>query len=234
LAGALSPIVLSGLSDGRCDVEALGLKLRLHPKDNLQEKRLFVTPQCFDPEELETVEAFMSKGQKTFVDIGSKAGVYALIAARAGGPSARVIAIEPQAEMRRRILFNARQNELYTIEVTGVALSNFEGEDIKRMVNETVGRTNRSNESVRVTTLPNLMTEMKFDRLDAIKIDAGEGDLPILSALFKQTDPNVWPKLMILGRSDLTQHEGADATTLAQTKGYYVKSRTRMNVVLVR
>lgn len=238
LAGAVRPIALSGLNEGTSDIEAFGLKLRLHPKDNLSEKRIFLTPQCFDPEELSEIRQFMSKGHKTFLDIGANAGAYALVAAQAGGSASRVIAVEPQAEMRRRLLFNARQNQLHTIEVTGVALSDYEGEDIMRIVTGNHGGAalggEGKGEAVRVTTLPKLMDEMQVERIDAMKIDVEGGELPILSALFKEADQARWPKLMVLERADLANRDAPDAAALAQSKGYKVKKRTRMNVILER
>jgi FkbM family methyltransferase len=239
LAGAVRPLAVSGLKDGRCDVEALGLKLRLHPRDNLSEKRLFLTPQCFDPAELDAVRAVMGPG-KTFMDIGANAGAYALVAAKAGGPMSRVIAVEPQAEMRRRMLFNARQNGMENLEVTGVALADYEGEDVMRMVAGNLGGTaltgpgEASGEAVRVTTLPTLMSELRIDRIDAMKIDVEGGELNILSAFFKQIDADRWPELMVLERADLAGRDAPDAGALAQSKGYKVQHYTRMNVILVR
>ncbi|MEQ8406183.1 MAG: FkbM family methyltransferase [Oceanicaulis sp.] len=239
LAGAARPLALSGLKDGRCDVEALGLRLRVHPRDNLSEKRLFLTPQCFDPDELDAVRAVMAPG-KTFMDIGANAGAYALVAAKAGGRASRVIAVEPQAEMRRRMLFNARQNGLENLEVTGVALADYEGEDVMRMVAGNLGRTaltgpgEASGEAVRVTTLPTLMRELRIERIDAMKIDVEGGELDILSAFFKQVDADRWPELMVLERADLAGRDAPDAAALAQSKGYKVQQYTRMNVILVR
>ena len=239
LAGAARPIALSGLKDGRSDVEALGLKLRLHPKDNLSEKRLFLTPQCFDPDELDAVRRAMGPG-KVFLDIGANAGAYALVAAKAGGRSSRVIAVEPQAEMRRRMLFNARQNGLENLEVTGVALADYEGEDVMRMVAGNLGRTaltgpgEASGEAVRVTTLPTLMAEMRIDRVDAMKIDVEGGELAILSAFFRRIEPARWPALIILERADLAGRDAPDAAALAQSKGYKVRHLTRMNAILER
>ncbi|MEQ8404227.1 MAG: FkbM family methyltransferase [Oceanicaulis sp.] len=239
LAGAARPLALAGLKEGRCDVEALGLKLRLHPRDNLSEKRIFLTPQCFDPDELDAVRQVMGPG-KTFFDIGANAGAYALVAARAGGRSSRVVAVEPQAEMRRRMLFNARQNGLENVEVTGVALADYEGEDVMRMVAGNLGRTaltgpgSAGGEAVRVTTLATLMSELNVKRIDAMKIDVEGGEFTILAAFFKQTSHDAWPELLVLERADLDGRDAPDAAALAQSKGYKVQHTTRMNVILSR
>ncbi len=238
-AGAVRPLALVGLKDGRSDVEALGLKLRLHPKDNLSEKRLFLTPQCFDPVELEALRRFMAPG-KVFVDIGANAGAYSLVAAKAGGPSARIIAVEPQREMRRRLMFNARQNDLHNIECSAVALSDYEGEEVLRMVDGNrggavlTGPGAQGGEAVRVTTLAKLAEEMRLDRIDAAKIDVEGGELSILAAYFKATPPELWPQLLILERADMGGRDAPDAAAFALSKGYAVKARTRMNVILTR
>lgn len=235
-AGAVRPLALTGLKDGQCDVEALGLKLRLHPRDNLSEKRLFLTPQCFDPDELDALRAVMGPG-KVFIDIGANAGAYALVAAKAGGPSARVIAVEPQREMRRRLLFNARQNGLHTIEATGVALADYEGENVLRMVEgnrggAVLGGPDAAGEAVRVTRLATLLDEMRVARLDAAKIDVEGGELPILAAYFKTAPRERWPELLILERADLAGRDAPDAAAFALSRGYAVKARTRMNITL--
>ncbi len=238
-AGAVRPLALIGLTDGRSDVEALGLKLRLHPKDNLSEKRLFLTPQCFDPVELNALRDFMAPG-KVFVDIGANAGAYSLVAAKAGGPSSRVIAVEPQREMRRRLMFNARQNDIHNIECSAVALSDYEGEEVLRMVDGNrggaalTGTGNSEGEAVRVTTLATLAKEMRLPRIDGAKIDVEGGELPILAAYLKTTPEDAWPDLLILERADLGDRDAPDAAAYAQTKGYRVAERTRMNVVLRR
>lgn len=246
LAGAARPLALSGVKHGVADVKAFGLKLRLHPLDNLSEKRAFMTPQCFDPAELKAVKAAMGPG-KVFLDIGANAGLYALVAAKAGGPASRVIAVEPQREMRRRIAYNARANGLETLEITGIALSDYEGESLMKIVGRNKGmgrlegpdsRKNRrreqgSGEAVRVTTLPTLLAEMKADRLDAMKIDVEGAEVSILQPYFSQTPRAAWPELIVLERAqvnDLSRER--DAVSLACSKGYQVETETRMNAIL--
>lgn len=238
LAGIARPLALTGVKDGVCDVEALGLKLRLHPKDNLSEKRLFMTPQCFDPEELAALGQAMGPG-KTFIDIGANAGAYALFAAKQGGPRSRVIAVEPQREMRRRMAFNAEANGLGNLEISGVALSDYEGESVMRLVAENRGRaaletaTAKSGEAVRVTTLKTLLEERGVDRLDAMKIDVEGGEARILSAYFRDVDREAWPHLIIMERPALhALGADEDAVALACAKGYRVAKETRMNAIL--
>lgn len=238
LAGIARPLALAGLTGGVADVEALGLKLRLHPKDNLSEKRLFMTPQCFDPEELAALGEVMGPG-KVFIDIGANAGAYALFAAKAGGPRSRVIAVEPQREMRARMRFNAEANALSNLEISGVALSDYEGESVMRLVGENRGRAaletgaGGAGEAVRVTTLKTLLDEHGVEALDAMKIDVEGGEARILSAYFRDVARAAWPGLIVMERPAVNALSTAeDAVALACAKGYRVAGETRMNAIL--
>lgn len=236
LAGALRPAALAGLKGDAADVHAFGLSLRLYPRDNLSEKRAFLTPQCFDPLELAALRAAMGPG-KVFIDVGANAGLYALVA-HAGGPASRVIAVEPQGQMRRRIAFNARQNGLANIDISGVALADYEGEDVLRYVPGNLGGAALAGlpapggEAVRVTTLPRLMDEMRVQTVHALKIDAEGGEAAILRAFFAGADRARWPQIMILERADLAGRNGPDAAKLALARGYQIVQTTRMNQIL--
>ncbi len=237
LAGAARPLALSGMKAGVADVQALGLKLRLHPTDNLSEKRLFMTPQCFDAAELEALRSIMGPG-KAFMDIGANAGAYALVAALAGGEKSRVIAVEPQREMRRRLSFNARQNALGQIEMAGVALADYEGEEVMRMISGNHGQARlggSEGEAVRVTTLLTLMDELKLSKAHAMKVDVEGGEAAILSHFFAKAPKTRWPDLLILERADMADGRTTpDAAALALSKGYRIRQSTRMNVILDR
>ncbi|MCC5996979.1 MAG: FkbM family methyltransferase [Oceanicaulis sp.] len=232
LAGALAPAALSGLKDEAADVQVLGLSLRLHPRDTLSEKRAFLTPQCFDPHELDALRAVMGPG-KTFVDAGAHAGLYALVAAQAGGPACRVIAVEPRHRLRRRLAFNARQNDLSRIEISGVALADYEGERLQRILHGAPGQAAASGgEAVRVTTLATLMDEMRVDRVHALKIDAGDAEASVLGAFFAHAAPARWPDLIILKRASSDSASGPDAAGLARSRGYRIEKTTRIHHIL--
>src|SRR5215218_7575427 len=50
---ALRRIGIRALNGAPADVEALGVRMRLYPYNNICEKRVLFTPQLFDPAELE-------------------------------------------------------------------------------------------------------------------------------------------------------------------------------------
>lgn len=241
LAGIAQPLAMSALKDGVADIEAFGLRLRLHPQDNLSEKRVFLTPQCFDAVELEALRAAMGPG-KTFIDIGANAGLYSLVAAKAGGRNARVIAVEPQDEMRRRLAYNARTNGLENIEISGVALADYEGESVMRLVGANRGGTQLAvtdegatgrTTAVRVATLTTLLAEMRVARLDVMKIDVEGGELAILAPFFASAPRETWPEMIIMERPAINKVEAArDALSLACSRGYRVEAETHANAIL--
>lgn len=241
LAGLAQPLAMSALKNGVADIEVLGMKLRLHPLDNLSEKRAFLTPQCFDAVELDTLREAMGPG-KTFIDIGANAGLYSLVAAKAGGRAARVIAVEPQDEMRRRLAYNARTNGLDNIEISGVALADYEGESVMRLVGDNRGGTQlvagqagsaSHAHALRVTMLATLLAEMRVAKLDVMKIDVEGGELAILAPFFANVARERWPDLIIMERPAINKVEASrDALSLACSRGYRVETETHANAVL--
>jgi len=239
LAGLVRPAALAGLTDDTADIEALGLKLRLHPRANLSEKRLFLTPQCFDPTELSVLRAAMGPG-KQFVDIGANAGAYALVAALAGGPDARVLAVEPQSAMRDRLRFNAAANGL-AIDLAAEALSDHEGEAQLRIDAVNRGRSALSTgdgatggemERVRVTTLSKLLAERGIEQIDAMKIDVEGFEASILKPFFAAATRALMPDLLIMEKPSLNAGHGESALEAARSAGYVEREETRMNVIL--
>lgn len=226
LAGIARPLAMSALKDGMADVEAFGLKLRLHPEETLAERRVFLTPQCYEPDEMAALHGVLGAG-RTFIDIGAGAGLHALVAAKAGGRGCRVIAVEPRSDLRRRIAHNARANSLSNVEVSGVALADYEGESVMRLVGEA------ADEAVRVTRLATLMAEMRIASLDALKLSADGSELAILAPWFADTTRERWPSLMILRRpAGKSPGELRDAISLACSRGYTMARETPANVLL--
>jgi FkbM family methyltransferase len=241
LAGALKPVALSG-EKGPRDVEALGLKLRLHPFDNLTEKRLLVSPQCVDPEELAVVREVMGPG-RTFLDIGANSGLYSLIAAQAGGPKSHVLSVEPQSEMRRRLTFNAQFNALGNINIAGVALSDYEGEDVLRLMGDNLGATRLEassaggGEAVRVRKLTNLLEEYRWTKIDLMKIDVEGDEWRILAPFFAEAPETLFPKCIIMERFEVNgaiREDVVDPMPRLARLGYREERQARRNVILRR
>jgi FkbM family methyltransferase len=223
LAGAARPLALLGAGKGLADVKALGLKLRVDPRGSLAERRLFLTPQCHDRRELAAVARLMAPG-KVFMEAEAGIAAYALRAARSGGPHARIIAVEPSPDMRRRILFNARTNGLEQIETAGAALSDYEGGPLLRLVD--------GHAAAKVTGLAALCDQLRLTRLDGLRLSVNGSEARVLGAFLADAPKSLWPGLLILPRP-----EGRDAKdealATAIARGYRIDFQTPSNTVLM-
>ncbi len=184
-----------GRSGGPRDVSIFGdQKARLHPYDNISEKRVFVTPQFWDPRERATLAGLIrtAAGPVTFLDVGANAGLYALFARSAAaqaGVDFRALCIEPAPDMLARIRFNiaaSGANAEITVSPFGVA----DAASVKRFsVNsDSRGMTrldDKGSESFECKPLLQLMDEASIDRATAMKIDIEGAETAVLQAFFE-------------------------------------------------
>jgi FkbM family methyltransferase len=208
------------------DVTVLGQRMRLHLEDNACERRLMVTPQFFDPEELDILRAVVRPGFH-FVDLGANVGTYSLFVGRLARPGARILAIEPQQQMLTRLRENIALNNL-DIRVAPVAVADRDGElefsvdlnnygftslDLDRK-----GRGERRIVKLPVRTLLGLVRENGFERIDALKADVeGAEDLALLPFM-EEAPRSLWPKLMIIEDSRRTWKR--DCVAFLTERGY--------------
>jgi FkbM family methyltransferase len=124
------------------------------------------------------------------VDIGANIGYYSILAARTVGPAFRVLAVEPQPAVVRKLEENIALNGLTNIEVVQAALSNTEG-PIEFLVPESgmeshgslrANGTFAAKEKVMVPgrLLDRVLAERGFGPVGLIKMDAEGAELPIV------------------------------------------------------
>jgi len=82
------------------DLVIWGLKLRLLPRGNLSEQKFYTAPQLFDPDEFAVLARVLATGG-VFVDVGANAGIYSYWATQCMTKGGRILAVEPDPEMRR-------------------------------------------------------------------------------------------------------------------------------------
>ena len=105
-----------------------------------------VTPQFFDPDELELLRGTM-RPDFQFIDLGANVGTYTLFVGRLVGPGSRILAIEPQAEALERLHENLALNEV-DAQIAPVAVGDAEGE-VEFVVDPTTSASPRSTCSAR-------------------------------------------------------------------------------------
>jgi FkbM family methyltransferase len=250
LAGCVEPV----------DVELFaengepGVWARLHPSDNLSEKRAFAGPQFFDWRERRilgsAIAAHSDDAPFIFVDAGANAGLYSLSAALSAtraGKALRIIAVEPEPEMLTRLRVNlssaARLARIETC-VAAVALSDAAG----RL---RLSRTTRNRGEVRVAdtddgvdvaaqTLAGVAGWAGLERIDALKIDIEGMEQRVLATFFAQARSALYPALIIIEaprppkRGPSQEWPDGAVFALLRSVGYRLVLRTRMNAVLER
>jgi FkbM family methyltransferase len=235
IAFAARRLALAGLKSP-LDVDVFGRKLRVHPEDNVCEKRVLFTPQFFDPVELQVLAAAIRDGF-TFVDLGANVGVYSLFVAGLAGRKARILAVEPQPEIYRRLSFNVAANDLGTIRTLQCAVADRDG-----TLDLFIDRGNRGQSSIAMVTgekvsvpcrtLENVLVEAGFDRVDALKIDIEGAEDTVLAPFFATAPSTLWPSLILLETS--SDRWKVDCVALCIEHGYRETHRTRLNVILER
>ncbi|MBB5517771.1 FkbM family methyltransferase [Amphiplicatus metriothermophilus] len=225
------------------DVDIFGSqRARLHPYDNICEKRVYATPQLWDAKERAALARAISQsadGVFRFVDIGANVGLYALYArARCldAVKTLRAICVEPDPEMRARLAFNAAasgaEEDLAVLPYAAA------GEDgpVRFAVNVESRGMSRIDPAgglrVEGRSILSILREEGLARVDAMKIDIEGHEYAVLESFFADAPDALLPELLILEISH--ERENRRAGALALESGYRELFRTRLNLVAIR
>lgn len=167
-------------------IEVDGLRVSVDPASNVGSRLL--VERSYEPPLTSCVAGLLRPGD-TFCDVGANEGWFSLVAARAVGPSGRVIAVEPQARLWPVILDNASLNRFANITLQPFATSADEAEgqmNLYPSVNtgaSGLGGSRRRFEQVqRVSLLPlaRLLEGAGVARVNLMKIDVEGFELEAL------------------------------------------------------
>ncbi len=214
-------------------------KARLHPHDNICEKRVFISPKRWEIRERTLLADFIARGTGplTFVDAGANAGLFALYAAsvaRAAARAIRIVAIEPAAEMRARMAFNFEASGVDATILPWAATAapgpvglaiNLKNRGMSRVV-ET------GEEPVEGKPLRAILDECGLCAVDAMKVDIEGGEFAALSAFFRDAPKTQWPTLLLI--ETVRDEPARSAKSLILENGYAMKLETKMNTVFER
>ena len=239
LVMALRRIARPWLRNRPVDVEALGVRMRLRPYNNICEKRMLFTPQFFDATELRLLAATFRDGY-VFIDVGANVGAYALFVASRTGPSARVLAVEPQPEIFERLVYNIRLNAFATVKAVDCAVAEKPGEVTLFLdpVNagesslKVVASSNARPIRVQATTLLDLIETEGFTRVDAMKLDVEGAEDLILEPFLAAAPDSLLPRLVIIENG--ASRWQVDVEALLVGRGYLKRAATRLNLVYER
>lgn len=239
MAFLLRRIAIKRLQGEPVDIEALGARMRLFPEGNICEKRVLFTPQQFDAVELEHLAGRITD-EYQFVDIGANVGIYSLFVAARAGRQARILAVEPQPQVFRKLTFNIAQNPFGTVKAVALAVADKTGELTlfidTRNEGESSVRLLRGSPSnavkVPAMALADLLRSEGFSRVDGMKIDVEGAEDLILESFLTPGNQALWPKTLIL--EDSRSKWGSDIPALLDRCGYREFKRTRLNFVFER
>jgi len=227
---------------GPVDAEVWGYRLRLMPRGNLSESRLLFTPQFLDQAEMGFLKTHLGAGS-VFLDIGANAGAYSFWAARWVGEAGRVIAFEPDPEMRRRLAFNRGTNGVENLRVEPIALSDQVGRASlaahagnhgqSRLVETAPPEAPQADTlDVPTQTLAGYCAANGVERIDALKIDIEGHEHRVMKHFFDHAPESRWPRAILF--ESCTDAQDQSMSALAETHGYLVSLRGRMNTVVER
>lgn len=226
------------------DVESFGARFRLHPFDNVCEKRILFTPQYFDADERRLIAEHIAQtqGPYVFIDIGANIGGYSLFVAGAARAGAQVFAIEPQPAIFERLIENIRQNPGSGVKAVACAIADQDGEATLFVDNRNRGETglkfvrpDQQSDGVIVVpakTLASFAVEEGLEWIDALKIDVEGAEDIILSPFFDAAPERLWPRLLIV--ESARERWQLDLMGVLAAKGYKIVAETRLNFVLSR
>ncbi|HSI60398.1 MAG TPA: FkbM family methyltransferase [Ideonella sp.] len=219
------------------DVMQWGLKLRLLPRGNMSDAKLLFAPQFFDRAELALLAERLPPGG-TFVDVGANAGIYSFWAHHCMRGRGRILAVEPDPEMRRRLRFNLDSNGLSNVELAPVALSDRQGtaalllnlsqrgENTLALEEASAAGGDRMALTVETDTLTHLLQAHGMARIDALKIDIEGHEPPVLRHFYAHAPEALWPRLVIV---EFKQQTSEAITALFEGCGYRRLLATRLN-----
>jgi FkbM family methyltransferase len=224
-----------------------GQKVRLYPRDNLCEKRVFVNAETWDRQERASIRQMIEAGDRArpfrFVDAGAYVGLYSLFvygAAQAVGRPVEILAIEPDPVNRQRLAYNIETSGAAgSARIVDKALGDgrqqghlvFEGDNRGRIRLAGAGEgSSAGGVAVEIAPLAEVLRNAGLDGADLLKIDIEGGESAVLAAFFAGSGRDAYPRAIILETISAT---GGDALSACLEAGYRPRLQTRMNSVLV-
>jgi len=217
------------------DYKALDFRLRLHHYDSVSARALLLRPNTYDRREFRFMRQQLAKGD-VFVDVGAHIGIYALVAARAVGAEGRVLAIEADPDLCRRMAFNIRENALANIRTLNLGVSD-KPERLRLGLGRNRGSSSFLAESdsyleVECQDLATILRDQGVDRVKMMKIDVEGFEERVLGAFFLQAEEKLFPEYLIV--EDHPQKSSPALRALLERAGYTTIFPAHQNLVMRR
>lgn len=141
------------------------------------------------------LEKYSLKPGDTVIDCGAYVGEFTLYAAKAVGPSGRVVAFEPGPEIFKRLTANIELNNLKNVTAVNKGLWSKDG--LLKCVGDNIGgysfefaENNAGDIELPVASLDNELARLKIPRVDFIKADIEGAELEFIEGAGRTLESN--------------------------------------------
>ena len=231
--------VLKTYKQNVIDANVKNLKMRFHLRDNVSERKFLFMPQFFDVFEHNLIKNKLPE-DGVFIDIGANSGIYTLTAAKYMSDKGKVISVEANPEVVKRLEYNVELNgksNIVTIVPIGVSdkdgvfslcldPTNLGGSSIA------LGRSannNSNNIEIPCRPLLSVIRDNKIKKIDILKVDIEGAEDKALIPFLKNADKSLFPKFIILENS--TNDWKMDLQSYLKDAEYEMIKETRMNLI---
>jgi FkbM family methyltransferase len=233
--------LLFRLHSGPVDAWLWGHKVRLFPKHNVCERKALLRPDRLDPSEYAFVRTALSRPRQVFVDVGANAGLYSLYAALNAAEGTRILAIEPDAALLARLVFNIRLTAAWRpaaveLATAAVAVGDYDGQGLLSGNGDEGSQSllpNGKGRCVPVRRLAGLLQEHAINSVSLMKIDVEGYEDRVLPPYLAEVSSDRWPQSIIIEHVYRTRWS-VDCISLCEERGYRICASTNNNTLLVR
>jgi FkbM family methyltransferase len=231
--------LVSKVFSGPYDLEAEGLKFRIYPGENYDDRKILAKGRLPERDEHKLLEPYLGKG-KVFVDIGANIGSYSIFAAQKG---AEVLAVEANPHTAAKLQFNIRANGLGNIKVLETAVgpkedrlalwlepSNYGFATFVKDLTTGEWAGNWSKTFVDVKPLTAITDDEMLTRIDVLKVDVEGFEDRVLLPFLRHAERTLWPRVILL-ETNCRPYWSEDCLFELANRAYKVTGQTNDNMV---
>lgn len=216
------------------DVMFRNCAYRLRGHNNLIELGILLNPR-YNAADIDFLIGGVPPGG-VFVDIGANIGLYTLPLAKRVGPMGKVVAIDANRLMARRLSWNAAASGIETISAFPCAVSDHEGSGSLSIRKNDVAIVSVEDDipgSIPIRTLPSILMEANVARIDGLKIDIEGHEDRVLAPFIDGCDTKLLPARVVIEHLPGNEDYPGCAAAFAR-RGYRLADRSRNNSFYVK
>jgi FkbM family methyltransferase len=220
------------------DADVLGFTMRLDPAD-VVDAFLLAFPKYYESREIAFVRDHLRPGD-VFVDLGAHVGFYSLVAARAVGPSGKVLAVEANPVTYERFACNVALNGLQQVTALNVGVADRSTTlslavwpqpiaSASSFLGPGAGRVEVASEP-----LLELVRRHGITRITGMKLDIEGFEYRVMARFLADAGPTLMPEFIICEFfNEKVKAAGGNSLELLRSHGYRVRGRNSRNFILV-